>query len=89
MEVELSSNSIKLLAMELAPKVAKIIKRELEKKETAEEWVDANEAASILKISRSRIYQIKNRLEYIKTGDKDQGKLLFKKSTLIEGYGAI
>jgi len=50
-----------------------------------EEWVSAEEAAKILNLSRSRIYQIKNHLTHRK-GNTPQSRVLFKKSRLREDY---
>lgn len=49
------------------------------------DWVTADEAAKILKLSRSRIYQIKNHLTH-KKGNTPQSRVLFKKSRLQEDY---
>lgn len=86
MEIELSYNSIRRLADELAPRVAKIIKADLKKKEQAEEWVRTSEAAAILGITESWLRKTKNRYPHTKGGDGQQGNLLFLKSSLIKSY---
>ena len=50
-----------------------------------DEWVSAEEAAKILNLSRSRIYQIKNHLTHRK-GNTPQSRVLFNKSRLREDY---
>lgn len=86
MEVELSITSIRRLADELAPRVARIIKAELQKKERAEEWVDTAEAAAILGVTKSWLRATKDRYPHIKNGENRQGNLRFLRSGLISGY---
>lgn len=86
MEVELSQESIRRLALELAPRVAKIIKLDLQKKEMMEEWVRTDEAAAILGISEQWLRATKNRYPHIKNGNNKQGNLMFLRSGLIKSY---
>lgn len=87
MEIELSPKSIARLADALAPRVAKIIKNEMMKQEPVDdEWVSTKVAASILGISQDRMRKIKGKYPHIKNGDKDQGNLRFKRSSLVEHY---
>lgn len=86
MEIELSRESIKLLADALAPRVAKIIKAELKKKEDAEEWVRTKEAAQILGITERWLRRTKDNYPHIKNGNNEQGNLMFLKSGLIKTY---
>ena len=50
-----------------------------------DDWISAEEAAKILNISRSRVYQIKNHLTHRK-GNTPQSRVFFKKSRLREDY---
>jgi len=86
MEIELSNESIKRLADALAPRVAKIIKAELKKKEDAEEWVRTKEAAQILGITERWLRRTKDNYPHIKNGNNEQGNLMFLKSGLIKTY---
>lgn len=86
MEIELSYNSIRRLADELAPRVAKIIKADLQKKEEQEEWVRTAEAAAILGISEKWLRTTKDRYPHIKNGDSKQGNIMFLRSGLIKSY---
>lgn len=86
MEIELSVNSIRRLADELAPRVAKIIKADLQRKEDAEEWVRTADAARILGISENWLRVTKDRYPHIKNGENSQGNLMFLKSALIKSY---
>ena len=86
MELELSPKSIARLADALAPRVAKIIKADLKKKEDAEEWVRTADAAAILGVSESWLRRTKNKYPHTKGGDNQQGNLLFLKSALIKSY---
>jgi len=82
MEIELSQESIRRLADELAPRVAKIIAGI----HTDDEWVRTSEAARILGISEKYMRQIKDSYPHIKNGNDSRGKLMFKKSELIKNY---
>lgn len=86
MEIELSYNSIRRLADELAPRVAKIIKADLKKKEEAEEWVRTSEAAAILGITEEWLRATKDKYPHIKNGGQKQGNLMFLRSGLIKSY---
>ena len=63
----------------LAAKIAVLVKA----KEKKVELVTAREAAKILGISRSRMYHIKDRYPYVKTGDAPQSRILFIKERLL------
>lgn len=86
MEIELSATSINRLADALAPRVAKIIKADMQRKEMADEWVRTDEAAKILGISETWLRATKDRYPHIKNGEKKQGNLMFLRSGLIKGY---
>ena len=63
----------------IAREVAKIIKRD-----EMPEKVTTEQAAQILGITPARMRQIKDKFTHIKKGADMQGKLLFKKSELLE-----
>lgn len=86
MELELSPSSIARLADALAPRVAKIIKNELGKKNEEQEWICTDEAASILGISSDRMRKVKDKYPHIKNGSNQQGGLRFLRSALIETF---
>ena len=86
MEVELSPKSIARLADALAPRVAKIIRNEMQKPEDVQEWIDTNEAAAILGITPGTLRRQKRKYPHIKNGDNSQGNLRFLRSSLIETY---
>lgn len=86
MEVELSVNSIRRLADELAPRVAKIIRADLQKGGGDEEWVRTADAAKILGVSKHWLRLTKDRYPHIKNGENGQGQLMFLKSALIKSY---
>ncbi len=48
--------------------------------------VTTEEAARILNITPDRLRHIKDRFPHIKNGDKQQGKLLFKRDALLAEY---
>lgn len=51
-----------------------------------EEFVDSNEAARILGLSPTYLRSIKDRFPHKKVGNNNQGRILFKKSSLITNY---
>ena len=53
--------------------------------ESDDEWVTAEEAAKILKVSTGTIYHIKNHLTHRK-GNRPQSRVFFLKSRLIDDY---
>ena len=53
---------------------------------TKPKLVTTEEAARMLGISPSRVRQIKKRLDYVKSGEKGQSRLLFNAETLMENY---
>lgn len=86
MNVELSPKSIALLADALAPRVAKIIRNEMNKPEDVQEWIDTNEAAMVLGVTPGHLRRNKDRYPHIKNGEKQQGNLRFLRSSLIASY---
>lgn len=64
------------------------IAKEVAKYLGKDEYVTARQAAEILGVSVSRIYQIKERLGYIKTGDNKQSPIRFNLRKLFELIGS-
>lgn len=82
MEVELSDNSIRKVARE----VAAILRQSHPAIDMTKEMVPTKEAARILGITPARLRQIKDRYPHIKNGEHSQGKLLFKREALLRIY---
>lgn len=61
-------------------------RKELENARTKEEWLPTSEAARIIGLSPYRLRMLKDRFEHKKAGDFQSGRLLFKKSSLLENY---
>ena len=67
--------------------VEKLLNRkELEVPRTQEEWLTTSEAAKMIGISPYRLRMLKDKFEHQKSGDAQSGRLLFKKSSLLESY---
>ena len=67
--------------------VEKLLNRkELEVARTQEEWLTTSEAAKMIGISPYRLRMLKDKFEHQKSGDAQSGRLLFKKSSLLESY---
>ena len=62
------------------------IVKQLKGKDVEPDVVSTEEAARILGITPDRLRRIKDRFSYSKAGGSSQGKLLFKRSTLIKAY---
>ena len=82
--------AVRLYKDDIEAIASRVVELLLEQKEVPivnddDDWVTAEEAAKILKISRSRVYQIKNQLTHRK-GNTPQSRVLFKKSRLREDY---
>ena len=52
----------------------------------AGDYISCVEAAAILGISADRLRRIRDRFDSEKQGSKKQGRLLFRKDTLLECY---
>lgn len=48
--------------------------------------ISCGEAAAILGISMDRLRHIKDRFDFKKVGSKQQGRLVFRRDTLLECY---
>lgn len=88
MEVELSPKSIARLADALAPRVAKIIRRDILKpvEDANQEWISTKEAALILGMTPGNLRRSKDKYPHIKNGSNDQGNLRFLRSALLESF---
>ena len=82
MEIELSQKTIDAIAR----RTAIILAKKMKEKEDDSEMVSTAEAARILKIKPQRMREIAGRFPHVKQGENKQGKLLFKKSALLENY---
>lgn len=71
------------VARKVAHMVWKSIKKDMEKEP---EMVTTEEAAKILGISANHLRRIKDRFPHVKAGENVQGKLLFKRDSLLESY---
>lgn len=71
---------------QIASKTANIILRKMkEDNEPTPEMVSVKEAARILRISEAHMRRIKDQYPHMKIGDKNQGRLLFKRDSLLKG----
>lgn len=61
-------------------------RKELEDARTKEEWLPTSEAARMIGLSPYRLRMLKDKFEHKKSGDAQSGRLLFKKSSLLESY---
>ncbi len=85
MAIRLNKEEIDAIALRVLEYIRKENYVIIEDVDDGDDWVSAEEAAKILKISRGRIYQIKNHLTHRK-GNTPQSRLFFKKSRLQEDY---
>lgn len=74
---------IELAAM-VADEVVKKLKTMPNLAET--EYVDTEEAARILGMKPNYLRQVKDRYPYIKAGDSKQGRIMFRRDTLMNQY---
>ena len=83
MKIDLSDRTCEMIAQ----KVSSILRGESEVKSPSDgEYVSTREAARILRVSPDRLRHLKDKFHHIKVGDKEQGKLLFLKSGLMQRY---
>lgn len=76
-------SEIELIVTMTVEKVLAI--KDLEVKQN-DEWLTTSEAARMLGLSPFRLRMIKDRFDHKKCGDTQSGRLLFKKSSLLENY---
>lgn len=53
------------------------------------EYVDTKEAARILGVSDNYMRQVKNKYPHMKAGDRKQGRILFKRDTLLRDFKKV
>lgn len=80
MKIELSEKSIE----QLADRLALLLKGEDIKPQC--EFLTTKEVAGMLKISADRVRKLKDKFPHVKSGGKDQGKLLFLKSAIMDNF---
>jgi hypothetical protein len=74
---------------DVSRKVACLVEKRLDerlKERQQADLVTTEEAARILGITPDRLRHIKNRFPHVKGGEKQQGKLLFKRDALLASY---
>ena len=83
MDVQLSDRDMTTIAT----KVTNMLLRRLkENEEQPTKMVGVKEAARILGISEGRMRDIKDRFPHIKSGNNQQGRILFVRDALLENY---
>ncbi len=83
MDIQLSERDMTTIAT----KVTNMLLRKLRGNEEPQtEMVGVKEAARILGISEGRMRDIKDRFPHIKSGNNQQGRILFVRSALLENY---
>lgn len=83
MDIFLSDKQVE----QIATRTAKIVLRKLrEDEEPPSEMVSVKEAAHILGITEHHMRRIKDKFPHIKNGQNNQGRLLFKRDSLLTEY---
>ena len=83
MDIILSDKQIEAIAS----KTAEILFRKLrEEEEPPSDYVSVKEAAHILGITQNHMRRIKDKFPHIKNGPNSQGRLLFKRDSLLAEY---
>lgn len=83
MDIQLSERDMTTIAT----KVTNMLLRKLkESEEPPTEMVGVKEAARILGISEGRMRDIKDRFPHIKSGNNQQGRILFVRAALLKNY---
>lgn len=84
----MNKEQMRRFAVEVAKTTTAMVVKELrnihKKQET--EYVGTAEAARILGVSPNYLRQIKNQYSHIKSGKNNQGRLLFKRESLLENF---
>ena len=87
MKIELDPKTIDAIAYKAGRIAAKLaVKMLKEQQEDVPEMVTTEEAARMLGITPGRMRQIKNRFPHTKSGECRQGKLLFKRDSILQAY---
>lgn len=78
----------KIQMMELAAMVAdEVVKKMKNVRNLSEtEYVDTEEAARILGMSPNYLRAVKDRYPHIKSGDNKQGRIMFRRDSLMNQY---
>ena len=84
----MTKKELESLANLVADKVVERVVEQLRGTQKSEvpDMVDSTEAARILGISRNYLLMIKERFNYVKTGENKQSRILFNRQTLLEEY---
>ena len=84
----MTKKELESLANLVADKVVERVVEQLRgtQKSGVPDMVDSTEAARILGISRNYLLMIKERFNYVKTGENKQSRILFNRQTLLEEY---
>ena len=53
------------------------------------EYVDTKEAARILGVSDNYLRQVKDKFPHLKAGDRKQGRILFKRDSLLREFKKV
>ncbi len=79
---------IKELAKLVAESTAEIVVKRMKEIRgvTDAELVDVNEAARILGVTPNYLRQKKEKYAYVKSGDKQQGRLMFRRDLLLREF---
>ncbi len=56
---------------------------------TETEYVDTKEAARILGVSDNYLRQVKDKFPHMKAGNRKQGRILFKRDTLLRDFKKV
>lgn len=74
--------------IELASMVADEVVKKLKNVRTVSEteYVDTEEAARILGMKPNYLRQVKDRYPYIKAGESKQGRIMFRRDTLLNQF---
>lgn len=80
--MQLNESNIDLFARMIAQQVVKI----LAEGKNESEYCSVKEAAAILGISTEHMRKLKSKFPHIKSGNHQQGRLLFKKNDLIKNF---
>ena len=83
----MKKNEMMELAAMVADEVVKKIKNVRSLSET--EYVDTEEAARILGMKPNYLRQVKDRYPHIKAGDTKQGRILFRRDSLLNQFNKV
>lgn len=91
--IAMKKEEIEKLVEKIAQRTANIVLEQLKGKcqihipgIDADEYVDSKEAARMLGLTPNYLRTMKEKFPHIKVGDNNQGRVLFKKSALLNSY---